>query len=163
MSETAASEFKYKHGDRLPLTQQQKRWAWGILLLGCLLVFVTVAGVFLMVAAGCYLLWGTSASAGLIISQRYFICGDKIWYYQNLQKIVLSADLCLSIHHQNGEKLIIKSTLFPSNARKDLKIKRHQGSKFGKAADKLISKAVTAKPELEVVSYRPWDQPGASA
>lgn len=161
MSEIAASEFKYKHGDRLPLTQQQKRWAWGALVVGVLLL-LTPFGIFIVLAAGAYLLWGNSAAAGLIISQRYFICGEKIWYYHNLQKIVLSADLCLTIYHQNGQKLIIKSTLFPSNARKDLKIKRHQASKFGKAADKLISKAVIAKSELEVVSYRNWDHPGAT-
>ena len=161
LSDTGASEFKYSHGDRLPLTQQHKRWAWWVLAIGVLLL-ITPIGIFIIGAAGAYLLWGGRNSAGLIISQRYFICGEKIWYYHNLQKIVLSADLCLTIYHQNGHKLIIKSTLFPSNARKDLKIKRHQGSKFGKAADKLISKAVIAKPELEVVSYRNWDHPGAT-
>ena len=161
MSEIAASEFKYNHGDRLPLTQQHKRWAWWALAIGALLL-ITPIGIFIIVAAGGYLLWGSTASAGLIISQRHFICGEKIWYYHNLQKIVLSADLCLTIYHQNGQKLIIKSSLFPSNARKDLKIKRHQGSKFGKAADKLISKALSAAPELEVVSYRNWDHPGAT-
>ena len=86
----------------------------------------------------------------ILIKPRYLICGNTIFYYKNINKIVFNHDSgLLLIYTDNKEVFRLEKELFPTNARKPDKISKNKNNKFKKVSDKIIDNIKKASPNAE--------------
>lgn len=85
----------------------------------------------------------------LIIAPRYLIVGDGIIYYSSVAKAQLDRKRqVLTLISEKGKRLIIEAERFPTNARKDFKIKANKTAKFDKACEKILARLSGVPPEI---------------
>lgn len=87
----------------------------------------------------------------LLIAGRYLILGERIIYY----RAVISATLdkkhqILTLFADKGKSVVIAADKFPTNARKDFKIKANRTAKFNKVSDKIISRLKAYSPDIVI-------------
>ncbi|MCE1227172.1 MAG: hypothetical protein LWW87_11900 [Geobacteraceae bacterium] len=85
----------------------------------------------------------------LIIAPRYLIVGDGIIYYSSVAKAQLDRKRqVLTLFSEKGKQLTIEAEKFPTNARKDFKIKANKTAKFDKACEKILSRLSGVTPDI---------------
>jgi hypothetical protein len=85
----------------------------------------------------------------LIIAPRYLIVGEGIIYYNTVAKAQLDRHRqVLTLISERGKRLVIEAERFPTNARKDFKIKANKTAKFDKAVEKILSRLSGVTPEV---------------
>ena len=85
----------------------------------------------------------------LIIAPRYLIVGDGIIYYSNVAKAQLDRKRqVLTLTSEKGKRLAIEAEKFPTNARKDFKIKANKTAKFDKACEKILARLSGVTPDI---------------
>lgn len=85
----------------------------------------------------------------LIIAPRYLIVGDGIIYYSSVAKAQLDRrKQILTLISEKGKRLTVEAERFPTNARKDFKIKANKTAKFDKAVEKILSRLQGVSPEF---------------
>ena len=85
----------------------------------------------------------------LIIAPRYLIVGDGIIYYSSVAKAQLDRQRqVLTLTSEKGKRLAIEAEKFPTNARKDFKIKANKTAKFDKACEKILARLSGVTPEI---------------
>jgi hypothetical protein len=85
----------------------------------------------------------------LIIAPRYLIVGEGIIYYNTVAKAQVDRQRqTLTLVTERGKRLVIEAERFPTNARKDFKIKANKTAKFDKAVEKILSRLSGVTPEV---------------
>ncbi len=85
----------------------------------------------------------------LIISPRYLIVGEQIVYYATVSKAIVDRHKqTLTLVSGKGKQVVIEADRFPTNARKDFKIKANKTAKFDKACEKVLSRLQGVTPEF---------------
>lgn len=85
----------------------------------------------------------------LIIAPRYLIVGDGIIYYSSVAKAQLDRQRqVLTLTSEKGKRLIIEAEKFPTNARKDFKIKANKTAKFDKVCEKILARLSGVTPDI---------------
>ena len=85
----------------------------------------------------------------LIISPRYLIVGEQIVYYATVSRAVVDRHKqTLTLTSDKGKRVVIEAERFPTNARKDFKIKANKTAKFDKACEKVLARLQGVTPEF---------------
>ncbi len=85
----------------------------------------------------------------LIIAPRYLIVGDGIIYYSSVAKAQLDRKRqVLTLFSEKGKRLTVEAEKFPTNARKDFKIKANKTAKFDKACEKILARLSGVTPDI---------------
>ncbi|MDK9717587.1 MAG: hypothetical protein OEL57_06705 [Trichlorobacter sp.] len=85
----------------------------------------------------------------LLIASRYLIVGEQIIYYGTVAKAQLDRQRqVLTLISEKGKRLTIEAEKFPTNARKDFKIKANKTAKFDKVCEKVLTKLSGVTPEI---------------
>lgn len=85
---------------------------------------------------------------GLVIAPRYLIAGEQILYYATVARAVVDRSRqTLTLVSDRGRQLVIEAERFPTNARKEFKIKANKAAKFDKALAKILSRLPGVTPE----------------
>ncbi|GEM_PF-1387180 len=85
----------------------------------------------------------------LIIAPRYLIVGDGIIYYSTVAKAQLDRrKQVLTLISEKGRRLTIEAEKFPTNARKDFKIKANKTAKFDKVCEKVLGRLSGVTPDI---------------
>ncbi|MEK7433662.1 MAG: hypothetical protein AABZ74_11060 [Cyanobacteriota bacterium] len=143
--------FKYLHKDKLSFTLIQKTT---ILILVIFAIFFN--RIYLPISIGILIFTFiysliTYPKKTIFLSSRYLICGNTIFYYKNIDKIVLNTNSgILSIYSEDKEVFKLDKNLIPTNARKQHKIDANKNNKFKKLSDKIIDKIKNASPNVEL-------------
>ncbi len=86
---------------------------------------------------------------GLVIAPRYLILGDSILYYSTIAKAQLDRQRqILTLISERGKRLTIEAERFPTNARKEFKIKANRTAKFDKAVEKILARISGVAPDI---------------
>ncbi len=86
---------------------------------------------------------------GLVIAPRYLILGDSILYYSTVTKAQLDSQRqILTLISERGKRLTIEAERFPTNARKEFKIKANRTAKFDKAVEKILARISGVTPDI---------------
>ncbi|HEX5749431.1 MAG TPA: hypothetical protein VFZ09_24595 [Archangium sp.] len=136
--------IKYDHGE--PVGLSGARWGALALILGAavgaLFVFfplVIVLGFAAVVAA--------RPPRRLYVGPRYLICGRKILYYANVQKVSMEAGGGrLLLKSSTGKVLVLEQDRFQTGARKPDKIAANKAARFQKVARKIVKHVRRAAP-----------------
>ena len=150
METKGATAFKYKSGGG------ENTGLLAFTLVSLIAVFGAIAVwgpwcavAFMLPLGGIIHLIRTGAQKGLIIGTRYLIAGDAIIYYGTVARAQLDRKrLVLTLVSERGKRLMIEAGKFPSNARKDFKIKANQQAKFDKAVEKILARLSGVTPEI---------------
>lgn len=88
----------------------------------------------------------------IIIDKNFFILGDKVTWYANIEEIrILPQHRKMVIIRNNKlKKITIEATGFPTDARKPHKIKANQTKKFKNFCSKMLEKTRTNYPHIKV-------------
>lgn len=150
MAQAGFAVFKYKHDGPSGISAKRLRVCQFSVLGGLILLWPFLPlGIALLVFA--LLAWLT-APKNLRLGPRYLICGDRVVYYGNVDKVVLETDAGrLTLSPAGGQPFVIERGRFPTNARKSHKVAANQAAKFGKVTAKLIERVRQASPAAEVV------------
>jgi len=146
-----APVFKYTHPDKISYAFHQK------VIISILVIF----GIFFLKAylpLGIFLLVVTLIYLAVIfprrvisLSPRYLICGNSIFYYKNIDKLVLNQHGGILLIYSKGKLVFrLESELFITNARKIDKIQNNKNNKFKKIADKIINNIINASPDVKL-------------
>lgn len=85
----------------------------------------------------------------LIIAPRYLIVGDGIIYYSSVAKAQLDRKRqVLTLFSEKGKRMTVEAEKFPTNARKDFKIKANKTAKFDKACEKILARLSGVTPDI---------------
>lgn len=85
----------------------------------------------------------------LIIAPRYLIVGDGIIYYSSVAKAQLDRKRqVLTLFSEKGKRMTVEAERFPTNARKDFKIKANKTAKFDKACEKILARLSGVTPDI---------------
>lgn len=85
----------------------------------------------------------------LLIAPRYLIVGEQIVYYATVAKAVVDRQRqTLTLVSDKGKRLVIEAERFPTNARKDFKIKANKTAKFDKVVAKILPRLSGVTPEF---------------
>lgn len=85
----------------------------------------------------------------LIIAPRYLIVGDGIIYYNSVAKAQLDRKRqVLTLFSEKGKRMTVEAEKFPTNARKDFKIKANKTAKFDKACEKILARLSGVTPDI---------------
>ncbi len=85
----------------------------------------------------------------ICIGPRYVICGKKILYYANVQRVILENER-LILKSSTGGLLVVELEKFQSNARKPEKIALHKEQRFNKVVQKIVKHVRRAAPHAEL-------------
>jgi hypothetical protein len=137
--------IKYDHGE--PSSPSTARW------LGFAIILILVAGLvffyfffwsIVLVPVALALLWQPKR---LYLGPRYLICGSKILYYANIQRVTMEPDEGrLMLKSSTGQVLVLERDRFQTKARKPHKILANQTARFEKVAQKIVSRVRDASP-----------------
>ncbi|MFN8672989.1 MAG: hypothetical protein U0457_13040 [Candidatus Sericytochromatia bacterium] len=143
--------FKYSHKDRLSFPLKQKIIISIFILLIIILKFInTPLSIFMLIFTFIYYLI-IYPKRYLFLANRYFICGNSIIYYSNINKIVLNKSTgLLLLYNENNLLFKLEKDLFPTNARKMHKIENNKSNKFKKISEKIISKIKEFSPNVKM-------------
>lgn len=148
MDSNKFATWAYNHdgpGERLP-------WQWWIagIGLGIALIAAPFALPVTIFFGAVALILFFRSDKKLYVGPRYLICGEKILYYANVQRITLDERKGeLHLWSQAGRALCIERSRCPTNARKSDKIARNQALKFGKLSGRIIERVLRAVPAVE--------------
>jgi len=85
----------------------------------------------------------------LIIAPRYLIVGDGIIYYSSVVKAQLDRrKQVLTLVSEKGKRMTVEAERFPTNARKDFKIKANKTAKFDKVCEKILPRLSGVTPDI---------------
>lgn len=148
MDSSKFATWAYNHdgpGERLPW----QRWIAGIGLGIALLAAPFAIPVSIFCTAVALILFFRSDKK-LYLGPRYLICGEKILYYANVQRMTLDERKGeLNLWPKGGHAFCISRSRCPTNARKSDKIARNQALKFGKISGRIIERVLQAAPAAE--------------
>lgn len=150
METKAPAAFKYKSDGSANTT------LWLVLIGSLMVSFVVVANF------GLWFAWGLLLPLGiviclvregmrktLIIAPRYLIVGDGIIYYSTVAKAQLDRrKQVLTLISEKGRRLTVEAEKFPTNARKEAKIKANKTAKFDKACEKVLARLSGVTPDI---------------
>ncbi len=140
--------IKYDHGERVGLSTARKLCfvVFVVLALGSVFIFFP-ASIFLGVAAA----FAAKQPKEIYVGPRYLICGNKVLYYANIQKVILERDVGqLTLESSTGQVLMLDQYRFQSNARKLDKIAAHKEARFNKVALKIVDRVQRASPNAQL-------------
>jgi hypothetical protein len=143
--------IKYDHGERVGLSTARKFWlaVIGVLALGLLVAFPHFFPLLLPLGLAAVMI--AQPPKELYVGPRYIICGNKILYYANIQKVILEHDVGqLTLESSTGQVLMLDQYRFQSNARKLDKIAAHKEARFNKVARKIVDRVQRASPDAEL-------------
>lgn len=148
-AQTGFAVFKYKHDGKAGLSEKRRRVCQFAVLGGVVLLYpLFPLGIALLVFS--LLAWLTAPKL-LSLGPRYLICGERIVYYGNIDRVELDADAGrLTLQANGGRAFVVERERFPTNARKSHKVAANKAAKFDKVAAKLIEKVRHASPAVEV-------------
>lgn len=143
--------FKYSHKDKLNLASNQKITIAVLLISSLFFILINVpTSIFIFIFTIIYAIV-IYPKRNILITSRYLICGNTIFYYKNINKIVLNYNSgILLIYSDDKEVFRLEKELFPTNARKPLKITNNKNNKFKKVSDKIIDNIKKAAPDVEL-------------
>jgi hypothetical protein len=85
----------------------------------------------------------------LIIAPRYLIVGEVIIYYSTVSKAQVDRHRqVLTLVSERGKRVLIEAERFPTNARKEFKVKANKKAKFDKAVEKILARLQGVTPEF---------------
>ncbi len=128
----------------------------GLLVAGFLITFIAITqfgpwaawGMLLPVGIAVYLIRAGMRKA-LIIAPRYLIVGEAIIYYNTVAKAQVDRHRqVLTLVSERGKRVLIEADRFPTNARKDFKIKANKKAKFDKTVEKILARLQGVTPEF---------------
>ena len=141
--------IKYDHGERMSL--DGARWIWLAFILVVAFGLLFVSFPLSLVLGGVALVVVGRQPKRLYLGPRYLICGNKILYYANIQRVTLEADRGrLVLESSTGGVLVLDQERFQTNARKPDKIVAHKATRFDKVARKLVRHVRRASPNAEL-------------
>lgn len=143
--------FRYSHKDKLSFTFKQKFIITILIIFSIFfyLIFFPVMIAFLILTLIYTLI--VFPKRNIYLTSRYLICGNTIFYYQNINKISLNSNSgTLHIYSDGKEIFKLEKELFPTNARKTDKIANNKNNKFKKVSDKIINKIMESSPDVEI-------------
>ena len=83
----------------------------------------------------------------LCLGPRYLICGSKILYYANIQKVALDpTEGVLVLTSSTGRTLELERYRFQTGARKPGKIEANKAARFEKVVEKIVRRVREASP-----------------
>lgn len=83
----------------------------------------------------------------ICLGPRYLICGSKILYYANIQRVTLDPGQGrLMLKSSTGQLLVLERDRFRTKARKPDKILANKTARFEKVAEKIVSRVRDASP-----------------
>lgn len=139
--------YKYNHGGDAYRSPKRKAlcFALAIIALGMNFLFFPFAIPLFIIPA---IAW-FAAPTMIYIGPRYLICNSTIMYFAEITHTTpfddaMSTGLFVATG-QHGRKLAIERDRFPSNARKDHKIRAHREKKFAKLANRIALAAQAAR------------------
>lgn len=144
--------FKYSHKDKLTLTSNQKITVAILVVFTAFfyLIYLPIS-IFLIIFTFIYTLV-MYPKRNIYLASRYFICGNTIFYYQNINKVVLNSNSgILTLYSDDKEVFSLEKGLFPTSARKPNKILNNKNLKFSKVSAKIIDKITNASPNVELI------------
>ncbi|WNG61673.1 hypothetical protein F0U59_48375 [Archangium gephyra] len=144
--------IKYDHGE--PTSLSGGRWMWIVLVLaaaiGAMFVFFPVGFVLVIVA-----LMIAQQPKRLYVGPRYLICGRKIVYYANIQKVSMEdSGRRLVLKSSTGKVLVIEQDRFQTGARKPDKIAANKAARFEKVAQKIVKHVRRAAPQAVLTGVK---------
>lgn len=84
----------------------------------------------------------------LVIAPRYLIVGETIIYFSTVSKALVDRQKqILTLISDKGKRVVIEAERFPTNARKDFKIKANKTAKFDKVVAKVLQRLQGVTPE----------------
>jgi len=115
---------------------------------------ISISWTFLFSLVGVWFLYSSigKKNESITLDMKFMIIGNDIVWYQNIEKVVAHKErreLYLDI--KGTRRIRICSTNFPTNAKKDFKIKKNQDGKFFKVSQKIIDKVQAASPKTQIV------------
>lgn len=150
MDESRFSSWKYRHAGRGSRSRAQKLLAAALLFGSLLALSEPPLAIFLGIVGLVALFAG---SKKLFVGPRYLLCGSEIVYFANVDRVdrdEIAGTLRLSV--ADGRSFVLERDKFPSNARKEDKIRRNQAAKFAKAAEQVVGRIRAANPAA-VIEY----------
>jgi hypothetical protein len=140
--------FKYRHdGSLLTPSAAAARTVTFIALVLLSAGYHPALGIFTMIAGG-IVLAVTWPKKRLSLGPRYLLCGDKVVYYANVRKMELRPGL-LELRSVANEVFTLDLNRFPTNARKDWKIRKNKSAKFDKVSKRIIERVLNAAPDVK--------------
>jgi hypothetical protein len=149
MEKTGFAVFKYKHTGPAGISDMRTKVCKVSAIIGLILLYpVFPLGIALLLfALGAWL----TAPKCLSLGPRYLICGERIVYYGNVDKLIFELDAGrLTLVPKGEAALLIEQEKFPTNARKSHKIAANKAAKFSKVSQKLIERVRYASPMVEL-------------
>lgn len=143
--------IKYDHGE--PEGLSSARWFCLVVVvvfaLGLLVVFPPLFPLSLMLGIVAVMI--ARPPKKLCVGTRYIICGKKILYYANIQRVTLeAAQGRLILKSSTGQVLVLEQENFHTSARKPHKIVANKEARFHKVARKIIERVRRAAPDAEL-------------
>lgn len=136
--------IKYDHeGQSSPSTA---RWIWfsTLLVLAAGLMFFLFFWSIILVPIAVAIL---RQPKQICLGPRYLICGSKILYYANIQKVTMEANQGrLMLKSSTGQLLVLERDRFQTKARKPDKILANKKARFEKVAQKIVRHVRDASP-----------------
>ncbi|AKJ08076.1 hypothetical protein ATI61_107511 [Archangium gephyra] len=144
--------IKYDHGE--PVSLSGARWGALALILGAavgaLFVFFP-----LVLALGFAAVVVARPPKRLYVGPRYLICGGKILYYANIQRVSMEAGgERLVLKSSTGRVLVLEQDRFQTGARKPDKIAANKAARFQKVAQKILKHVRRAAPHADLSDVR---------
>jgi hypothetical protein len=144
--------IKYDHGE--PMSLSGTRWAVLALIVaaavGALFVFPPVSLILGIVAFVV-----VHQPKRLYVGPRYLICGRKILYYANIQKVSLDASQgVLVLSSTTGRVLMLEQDRFQTGARKPDKVLANKAARFEKVAQKIVRHVRRAAPHAQLTGVK---------
>lgn len=148
MDESRFSTWKYQYRGPGYRSRARKILA-GALLLGALLALrEPPLAIFLFVA---FLVVLLTPSRKILVGPRYLLCGSEIVYFANIDRVDRDeVDGTLRLGGSDSLSFVLERDKFPSNARKEDKIRRNRAAKFAKVADRIVAQVRAANPAAEI-------------
>lgn len=140
--------IQYDHGEQEGMSRTRRIWFAAALLLAFVLLFVALPlGIILGIAA----LLSLRASRHLFLGPRYLICGQRILYYANIERVAVDAiGGRIILQSSAGQDLILEQEKFQTKARKPGKIAANKAARFKKVAQKIATHVRRASPNAQL-------------
>jgi hypothetical protein len=137
--------IKYDHEGRS--SPSAARWIWFAIILvlvaGLMFFFLFFLSIFLVPIAVAIL----RQPKQLCLGPRYLICGSKILYYANIQRVTMDPGQGrLMLKSSTGQILVLERDRFRTSARKPDKILANKTARFEKVAQKIVRHVRDASP-----------------
>ena len=150
--------FKYDHPDpHVPRIAVPGFWFVFILLGMASYSFFGEAGIVPVVILGFLVSWKWPRKQ-IYLGRRYVVCGRTIVYYRNVRKMALRPGV-LTLQWGDKQSFTLEETRFPTNARKDHKIKANKAAKFRKVSGKIIEHVLAEAPAVELAGIQRTARP----